>query len=61
MNDYATKAREAAALRQVKAELAMREFIGGDPERQALIDAARASIDRVIKQELADLEPKAEV
>ena len=56
MAEYATKAREEAALRQVKQELAMREFIGSDPERQHLITAARAKIDAIIKQELAEID-----
>lgn len=56
MKDYAQRAREHAAMQEVKAELAMREFIGGDPERQQLVEQARARIDAVIAQELAELE-----
>lgn len=58
MADYATRAREEAALRQVKAELAMREFIGKDPERQALVTAARSKLDAILAAELAELESK---
>jgi hypothetical protein len=55
MNDYATKARETAVLKQVKQELAMREFIGDDAERKALVDKSRTAIDKVLSDALAEL------
>lgn len=56
MNDYATKAREAAVLQQVKGELVMREFIGSDPEKAELVKIARAKIDEIIKAELLEIQ-----
>lgn len=61
MAEYAQKAREAAAYAQVKQELQMREFIGADEERAALIDQARAKIDAVIAKELAEVNATSEV
>lgn len=56
MNDYATKAREAAVLQQVKGELTMQEFIGDDPQKAELVKIARAKLDSIIKHELLEIE-----
>lgn len=59
MNDYATKATEEAALRQVKQELAMRDFIGQDEERKQLVAQARKKISEIVQRELAEIDASA--
>lgn len=56
MNDYVTKAINTAKFAQVKAELAMREYIGNDPEKKALMDAAQTKLENIVKKELSAIE-----
>lgn len=53
--DYETELRDQAALRRVKQEQEIRAFIGADPEREALMKAARENIDLIIKKSKAEL------
>lgn len=54
--EYAIKLRNTAALRQVKAEEEIRQYVAADPERAKLMEAARAKIDAIIAKSQAKLE-----
>lgn len=58
MNDYATRTINAAAMRQVRQELDNRAFINNDPEKQALMDKAKETINKLVLNDLAELSVK---